>query len=184
MGVARSTLNTPRKQRARGGHKREVVEAGDGLFARRRFEAKEKVLDYAFMNGVNGERVDHLNMEERWLRYPATPGNPEGTGKYLLQIGNGRLYLDALKQDLGPSQGIGRAEGNTGRCGLGGKVNTNPGKQNARFKGSKICATRAIQIGEEIFVPYRRGYKFNQVVMDGARSGWRIVGKRFYRDMG
>ena len=67
---------------------------------------------------------------------------------------------------------------------MGGKVNTNPGKQNARFKGSKICATRAIQIGEEIFVPYRRGYKFNQVVMDGARSGWRIVGKRFYRDMG
>ena len=64
------------------------------------------------------------------------------------------------------------------------KANTNPGKQNARFKGSKICATRAIQIGEEIFVPYRRGYKFNQVVVDGARSGWRIVGKRFYRDMG
>ena len=56
VGVARSTLNTPRRQRARGGHKREVVEAGDGLFARRRFEARENVLDYAFMNGVNGER--------------------------------------------------------------------------------------------------------------------------------
>ena len=67
---------------------------------------------------------------------------------------------------------------------MGGKVNTNPGKQNARFKGSKICATRAIQIGEEIFVPYRRGYKFNQVVVDGERSGWRMVGRRFYRDMG
>ena len=61
MGVARSTLNTPRRQRARGGHKREVVEAGDGLFARRRFEARENVLDYAFMNGVSGEKVDHLN---------------------------------------------------------------------------------------------------------------------------
>ena len=59
--------------------------------------------------------------------------------------------------------------GNNERCGLGGKANTNPGKQNARFKGSKICATRAIQIGEEIFVPYRRGYKFNQVSSSG---GW------------
>ena len=184
MGVARSTLNTPRKQRARGGHKREVVEAGDGLFARRRFEAKEKVLDYAFMNGVSGERVDHLDMEERWLRYPATPGNPEGTGKYLLQIGNGRLYLDALKQDSGPSQGIGRAEGNTGRCGLGGKVNTNPGKQNARFKGSKIYAGRAIRSGEEIFVPYGRGFRLEGEVVDEERSGWGVSGKRFFRDMG
>ena len=58
------------------------------------------------------------------------------------RVGNGRLYLDALKQD-------------EGRCGLGGKVNTNPGKQNARFRGSKICANRAIRGGEEIFVPYR-----------------------------
>ena len=41
-----------------------------------------------------------------------------------------------------------------GRCGIGGKVNTRPGRQNARFKGSKIQATRPIQVGEEIFVPY------------------------------
>ena len=62
------------------------------------------------MNGihVHGEKVDHLTREERWQRYPARPGNPEGTGKYLLEVGNGRLYLDALKQD-------------EGRCGLGGK---------------------------------------------------------------
>jgi hypothetical protein len=40
------------------------------------------------------------------------------------------------------------------RCGLGGKVNTNPGRQNARFKGSKICASRMIRSGEEIFIPY------------------------------
>ena len=82
------------------------------------------------------------------------------------------------------SQGIWRAEGHTGRCGLGGKVNTNPGKQNARFKGSKIRATRVIQVGEEIFVPYRRSYRFKKDVVDDSRSGWGVVGRRFYRDMG
>ena len=51
------------------------------------------------MNGKQGEKVDHLTREERWRRYPAIPGNPEGTGQYLLEVGNGRLYLDALKQD-------------------------------------------------------------------------------------
>ena len=67
---------------------------------------------------------------------------------------------------------------------MGGKANTNPGKQNARFKGSNICATRAIQIGEEIFVPYRRSYKLSQIVVDEERWGWGVVGRRFYRDMG
>ena len=66
MGVARSTLNTPRRRRARGGHKREVVEAGEGLFARRRFAVGEEILDYAYMNGVRGEKVDHLTEAERW----------------------------------------------------------------------------------------------------------------------
>ena len=163
------------------------MEAGEGLFARRRFDARESVLDYAFMNGVNGEKVDHLNEEERWLRYPALPGNPEGTGKYLLKIGNGRLYLDALKQEVESiqgAQGIRRTTSDNDRCGLGGKANTNPGKQNARFKGSKIIATRVIRIGEEIFVPYRRSYKFGQIVVDEERCGWGVVGRRFYRDMG
>ena len=92
--------------------------------------------------------------------------------------------MDALKQKLGPTRGLRRPKDDKERCGLGGKANTNPGKQNARFKGSKICATRAIQIGEEIFVPYRRSYKFTQVVVDGERSGWGVVGRCFYRDMG
>ena len=51
VGVARSTLNTPQKQRARGGHKREIIEAGEGLFARRCFAAQQDILDYAYMNG-------------------------------------------------------------------------------------------------------------------------------------
>ena len=46
LGVARSTLNTPRKQRARGGNKRNVVEAGEGLYARRQFKKQEVILDY------------------------------------------------------------------------------------------------------------------------------------------
>ena len=92
--------------------------------------------------------------------------------------------MDALKQNWGPTRGVGEPRGIEGECGLGGKVNTNPGKQNARFKGSKIRATRVIQAGEEIFVPYRRNYKFRKEVVDEDRSGWRMVGRRFYRDAG
>ena len=139
------------------------------------------------MNGVSGERVDHLTATERWLRYPALPGNPDGTGKYLLQVGNGRLYLDALKKDCGPMGGGEESRGLGGmgvRCGLGGEVNTNPGNQNARFIGSKIRATRGIRSGEEIFVPYRKRYKFIKHDMGEARFGWGILGRRFYRDMG
>ena len=70
------------------------------------------------------------------------------------------------------------------RCGLGGKVNTNPGRQNARFKGSKICANRMIRSGEEIFIPYRKGFKTGNGVVDEERSGWGVWRKHFYRDMG
>ena len=137
-----------------------------------------------YMNGVRGEKVDHLTEAERWQRYPAVPGNPEGTGQYLLKVGNTGLYLDALKQTLGPKRGVEGLRRGLDTCGLGGKVNTNPGKQNARFKGSKIRATRVIQVGEEIFVPYRRSYKFKKSDVDDYRSGWGVVGRRFYRDMG
>ena len=71
-----------------------------------------------------------------------------------------------------------------GRCGLGGKANTNPGNQNARFKGRKIVATRTIRIGEEIFVPYGRSHKLKEDMVDEDRSGWRMIRRCFYRDMG
>ena len=132
------------------------------------------------MNGVNGEKVDRLTRAERWQRYPARPGNPEGTGTYLLEVGNGAFYLDALKHN--GERGEGRC--GLGRCGLGGKANTNPGNQNATFKGSKIRATRTIQSGEEIFVPYGKSYKLTQYEMGEERYGWGVVGRRFYRDMG
>ena len=69
---------------------------------------------------------------------------------------------------------------------MGGKVNTNPGGQNARFKGSKMWAGRAIRDGEEVFVRgvWRgiQGRRRNAV--NGERSGWGVFKKRFYRDMG
>ena len=142
------------------------------------------ILTIYLLELVSGETVDHLTAAERWQRYPALPGNPDGTGKYLLEVGNGRLYLDALKQNLEPTRGIEGPRGMEEKCGLGGKANTNPGKQNARFKGSKIRATRVIRMGEEIFVPYRRHYKFKQELVDEDRSGWGVVRRRFYRDMG
>ena len=161
-----------------------IIEAGEGLFARRQFAAKQDILDYAYMNGVGGEKVDHLTAAERWQRYPALSGNPDGTGKYLLQIGNGSLYLDALKQDWEPMRGNRGSSGPVRRCGLGGKANTNPGNQNARFKGSKIRASCTIRKGEEIFVPYGRRYKFKQNEVGEERFGWAMFGRRFYRDMG
>ena len=60
------------------------------------------------MNGLNGEKVDHLTKEERWQRHPAQPGNTDGIGEYLLEVGNGRLYLDALKKDLESMQEDGK----------------------------------------------------------------------------
>ena len=78
----------------------------------------------------------------------------------------------------------GGSRGLEDRCGLGGKVNTNPGNQNARFKGSKIRASRTIRNGEEIFVPYRKSYKFKQDDVGEERFGWEMFGGRFYRDMG
>ena len=134
--------------------------------------------------GARGKR-DHLTKQERWLRYPAQPGNSYGTGKYLLEVQNGRLYLDALKQGSDFINGIDRVK--EGSCGIGGKVNTNPGNQNAHFKGSKICAIRKIHVGEEIFAPYTYGgsYKLLDEHIDEERSGWCVFkGKRFYRDMG
>ena len=83
--------------------------------------------------------------------------------------------MDALKQN---------GEEGGGRCGLGGKANTNPRGQNAQFKGSKIRATRAIRPGEEIFVPYRQRYKLKDNMVDKEKSGWCVIGKRFYRDAG
>ena len=59
--------------------------------------------------------------------------------------------------------------------------------QNAKFKGSKVFATRKIRVGEEIIVTYTygRSFKLLHQNVDEERSGWCVFkGKRFYRDMG
>ena len=48
--VRRSSLNTPVKKQARTGAYQRIVEAGDGLFASRRFGSHEYILDYRFIN--------------------------------------------------------------------------------------------------------------------------------------
>ena len=75
--------------------------------------------------------------------------------------------MDALKQDVRTTQEttgmrVGeKLEKLEKKCGLGGKVNTNPGKQNARVKGSRIYAARAIREGGEIFIPYGKNFRIN-----------------------
>ena len=63
--MARSTLNTPRKQRARGGNKRNIVEAGEGsgeevfIPSRRSFEIRGEM--------VNEERSGWGGFEKAFL---------------------------------------------------------------------------------------------------------------------
>ena len=51
-------------------------------------------------------------------------------------------------------------------------MNTNPGGQNARFKGSKVCAIRTIREGEEIFASYGGCFKFHKEDIDKETSSW------------
>lgn len=130
--VRRSTLNTPQKRRARGGHKRGIVEAGKGLFAARDYKVGEHILDYRYRGGVKrpGDEVDWLTKAQHDERYRSRPGT------HVLDTGHGILY-------------------DTARCGgVGGRVNTNPGHQNAKFQGAKIVATKRIHKGDEIFLRY------------------------------
>ena len=59
--VRRSTLNTPRRRRARTGYKTPIIEAAEGLFVMRA-KAGEHILDYRYINGIRreGEEVEWL----------------------------------------------------------------------------------------------------------------------------
>ena len=83
MEVRRSSLDTPTKRRARAGFKMNIVEAGDGLFATRRFKAGEHILDYRYIHGVsrNGDEVDWLSADAFSERYAPSDGMPLGNGK-------------------------------------------------------------------------------------------------------
>ncbi len=158
--VKRSTVNTSKKKRARTGYKKPIVEAGEGLFATRDFRPNENILDYRYKGGVKreGDKVDWLTHEEFERRYPPTSGMPFGSGTHVLKPRSSSLYFDTARSG-----------------GIGGKANTRPGKQTARFKGSQMVAgQRGIRKGQEIFVPYSqsRSYRFGAPTVDDSRQGW------------
>ena len=141
----------------------DIVEAGDGLFATRRFKAGEHILDYRYIHGVsrNGDEVDWLSADTFSERYAPSDGVPLGNAKYVLHPQGSPYYYDTAR---------------TG--GVGGKANTRRGGQTARFKGSQLHAgQRAVQPGDEIFVPYGSGYRFGNDI-DDERQGWTFARRR------
>ena len=89
--VKRSTLNVvmeggPRKW-ARAGAREEIIDAGEGLFATKRFQKGEEILDYRYIGGkeVRGDEVEWLTSEQFRRRYPPREGMPEGEGTHVLR---------------------------------------------------------------------------------------------------
>ena len=163
--VRRSTLNTPWKRRARAGHRTNVIEAGEGLFATRKIKRHEHILDYRYKNGVRraGEEVDWLTHKEMRIRYPPSPDNPHGTGTHVLQPNGHSFYYDTAVSG-----------------GVGGKANSRRGHQNATWSGSNIIAgNNTINPGDEIFVPYTTGssYTFGEDDIDDERDNWYYVSR-------
>ena len=142
LEARRSTLNTTTKKRARTPFET-VREAGDGLFTKRAYQPHEHVLDYAYQSGRTGHgpKVDVMTKAQHDAKYPPTELNPLGTGTHVKLAGTSHYYDTA-------SSG-----------GLGGKANTNPGKQTAYWDGRHIKAgASGLSKGQEVFVPYASGY--------------------------
>ena len=164
--IQRSTLNTPRRKRARKGHVQMICEAGEGLYATRDFKAGEWILDYRYKQGKRkeGDEVDMLSKEELQERYPPTTDMPHGTGTHVLHP-QGKWYYDTARSG-----------------GVGGKLNTRPGQQNARFRGAQVHATAVIRKGDEIYAPYtyKGSYTIDRTLPTGDKEGWEYVkrGKR------
>ena len=157
--VDQSTLNTSTsiKKRARTGYNRPIVDAGLGLFTERAFRRNEPILNYRYIDGGGGESVEMLTKAQHDARY-AGPGKP-GSGTHVLNPWGSPIYYDTKRSG-----------------GIGGRANTNPGKQNARFKGTQLVATRAMRPNEEVFASYGSQYKFPKTT--GERSGWERVKPR------
>ena len=94
--VRRSSLNTPTQKRARAGYKLNIVEAGDGLFATRKFKTGEHILDYRYIHGVSrsGDEVEWLSAETFTERYAPSDGMPLGSAKYVLHPNGSPYYYD------------------------------------------------------------------------------------------
>ena len=164
--VKRSSLSTSRKKRARAGHKQIITEAGDGLFATRRFKPREWILDYRYVGGIpkEGDEVEWLKEETFKNRYP------HGNATHVLSLKNmnkeDRLEWPALDFSL---------YYDTARSGgVGGKANTSPGAQTAMWDGPSIIATsRGLKKGDEILVPYGTSFRIHTETPDATRDdGW------------
>ena len=61
-----------------------VSDAGDGLFATRRFLPGQEILDYRYVGGKQkkGDEVDKLTLAQFRSRYPPEEGMPEGRGTH------------------------------------------------------------------------------------------------------
>ena len=97
--VRRSSLNTPVKKRARAGYKTRIIEAGDGLFAMRRFKPGEHILDYRYQHGVKqrGNEVDWLSTTAFIARYPPSESMPCGGATHVLHPHNSPYYFDTAR---------------------------------------------------------------------------------------
>ena len=161
--VRRSGLNTSRRKGARTGHMTPIVRAGDGLFVTRDYRPGEHILDYRFVNGQSGARVDWITRAEFRARYPPTAGMPYGAGTHALSPWTSPYVYDTAR---------------TG--GVGGKVNTRPGKQTAFFRGTQLYAhrQRGLKQGVEVFASYSNGkaYQFGGPSASEARHGWSFIG--------
>ena len=145
---------------ARAGAREEILDAGEGLFATKRFQKGEEILDYRYIGGkeVRGDEVEWLTQEQFRRRYPPREGMPEGGGTHVLRSrGKKPIYYDTAR---------------TG--GVGGKANTKKGECTAEFDPDmRMIATEVIEAGEEIFVEYGTGYSWEEATEE--REGWEYV---------
>ena len=108
--------------------------------------------------------MDWLTHEEKVIRYPPTPTNPEGTGTHIVKPNGHTLYYDTVL---------------TG--GVGGKANSRRGNQNATWSGSNIVAgNKAINPGDEIFIPYTTGRSYIMADEEDFDDEERVTGEEWY----
>ena len=103
---------------------------GKGLFAAKRFRPGTTVSRYT---------GDVLTLNEKLARYP------NDDAEYVLQVGNTGRFIDARSTQSSVARYTNDCRGTGRPC-------------NARFRGSFIKATRVIDDGQEVLVPYGNDY--------------------------
>ncbi len=103
-----------------------------------------------------GKEVDWLSATDFAARYPPSESRPSGGATHVLHPHNSPYYFDTARSG-----------------GVGGKINTRIGSQNAIFKGAQVHAGKhGIKPGDEIFISYGRSFNFNNNLPDDERQGW------------